>query len=300
MKSAWKHTALQRQLKYKQHLGITASGTHGGKLCKHILSDVDASHGANYYCHSDPQEWKRLREWAEQDKGKNVNFQGEGLKNLLRSEHIPYNLFYPLVKTRSQHSNLLHQFMEQLFQNHLHVDKVHRIKIEFASTLHKSKLLDDNTSFDAYIEYQDGAMKCGLGIEVKYTEKSYPYGATEKKRMFDEDHSLYKELTRRSGIYKSKAILALREKKLKQAWRNHLLGLRLVELGEVDQFHSVHLYPNGNSYQKEVCTAYLECLKDEHKHSFIPITFEKFNDIAGEIFTDPEHIDWIKYLRLRY
>ena len=296
----WKNIALQKQLQYKNYLGLTESGTHGDKKYPHILSDQDASDGYNFYCYANKEEWEHLQLWADQDRGKSVNFKGEGLKNLLRSEHIPYNLFYPLEKLRTKQPKKLEQFLERLLNNHIDVNQVTKIKIEFASDLHKSQVLDDHTSFDAYIEYISDNNKCGLGIEVKYTEKSYPYGVTEKKRMFDEDQSLYRELTKRCGICKDNAYLKLREKKLKQAWRNHLLGLRLVELGELDQYHSIHIYPEGNTYQEEVCIAYQECLKEEHKDSFIPITFENFVDIAAGIFNGSEHVEWLEYLRLRY
>ncbi len=299
MQLNWKNTALKKQLAFKQSLGLKASGTFGGNSYEHILSDTDALAGTNFYCYPNTIEWEALQAWAKKDKGKSVNFKGIGLKNLLRSEHIPYNFFYPLEKLRQENDQQLLRFLEQLLGNHIQIDKVIRIKIEFAWDKPKNKPLNDLTSFDAYIEAQSGAQKIGLGIEVKYTEKSYPWGKTEKKLM-DKDSSIYNQLTISSGYYKENAKSSLAIVKLKQLWRNHLLGLKLLELKKLGQFYSLHLYPKGNSYQQKVCEEYLNCLKEEHKQSFVPITFEWFTEVAEQLFTDAEQQNWIHYLKTRY
>lgn len=299
MEKNWKNQALEIQLKFKKEtLKLTTSGTFGkqNKEYENILSDTDAKNGANFYCHNNSEEWQLLKDWAKLDNGKRVDFTGAGLKNMLRSEHIPYNMFFPLEKIRTSEPEALNSFIEKLLDNTIKVDKVSRIKIEFASDLDKSKLLDDNTSFDAYIEYLDGDKKCGLGIELKYTEKSYPYGNTEQKRMWDAN-SEYNKLSVRSGYYKSNKIEKLRDNTLKQLWRNHLLGIKLVDVNELNQFHSVHIYPEGNIYQKDACDMYIDCLNDEKKQSFVPVTFEKFTSVAKDAFGNQS---WIEYLEDRY
>jgi len=298
----WKKEALAKQLKFKKSIGIVKSGTFGKKKIEYpnILHHDDAKKGANFYCYNSPTEWQDLKEWATRDKGSRVDFTGLGLTNMLRSEHIPFNLFYPLEKLRNNDTELLNSFLKKLLDNNIRIDKVTRIKIEFASDTHKSKLLDDNTSFDAYIEYLDGEKKCGLGIEVKYTEKSYPYGKTERKRMFDQPNSEYNRLTRDCEYYSPEKIKELKGNKLKQHWRNHLLGIKLVELKELDIFHSVHIYPEGNTYQKEACDRYSDCLVDNKKQSFIPVTFEKFISVATNVLSGKEYKDWIDYLKKRY
>lgn len=298
----WKEEALQKQLAYKKSLELTKSGTFGkkNKEYENILHISDAINGANFYCHANKYEWKNMKEWANIDKGSRVDFTDVGLTNMLRSEHIPFNIFYPLEKLRNDNPKELNIFLETLFDNKIKVDEVIRIKIEFASDLHKSKLLDDNTSFDAYIEYLDSGKKCGLGIELKYTEKSDPYSNTERKRMFDQAKSEYNKLTRNCGYYNTESIDILKSNKLKQLWRNHLLGVKMVEIKALDKFYSVHLYPKGNTYQTEACNDYLDCLKPSHKQYFIPITFETFTEKAREVFKDQEYLDWIEYLEVRY
>ena len=118
--------------------------------------------------------------------------------------------------------------------------------------------------------------------------------------MFDED-SLYNQLTHRSKLFRKESIPNLREKKLKQHWRNHLLGIRMVELGELDIFHSVHLYPEGNTYQAEACEQYQASLLDYGRNQFVPITFEQFIKVAKKSFIKSSiDTSWITYLKGRY
>ena len=302
MKDVWKENAKSKQLEYKHRLGLTASGTWGKDKIEypHILEDEDAKNGANFYCYKDQEEWKRLQDWAKRFNGKKVNFLGAGMKNMLRSEHIPYNLFYPLEKFRKDNPQMLKQFLEELFKKqNISIDKITQIKIEYVSGRSRKELLNDNTSFDAYIEYKKRNDTCGLGIEVKYTEKSYPYGATEKKRMFDDD-SEYNLLSKKSGYYREEKLHKLRSKILKQPWRNHLLGLKLLALNEIQKFYSVHIYPEGNKYQAKVCDEYINCLSDKGKNTFVPVTFERFVEVADKVFTKPENKNWIDYLKRRY
>ena len=133
MKINWKNRALKRQLAYKKEIGLKSSGLHGGIEYEHILSNKDAGNGNFFYCHKDLKEWNNLQSWAEKSKGKKINLLGAGLKNMLRSEHIPYNLFYPLEKLRLQQSKKLNEFLEGLCPKQIHVDKVNKIKIEYAS-----------------------------------------------------------------------------------------------------------------------------------------------------------------------
>ena len=298
----WKEEALKKQLEYKKSLGLDKSGTFGkkNKEYENILHISDAINGANFYCHSDKDEWKNLKEWSNIDKGSRVDFTASSLTDLVRSEHIPFNFFYPLEKLRVDNPEDLKLFLEGLFDNKIKVDEVTRVKIEFSSDLHKSKLLEDNTSFNAYIEYLDSGKKCGLGFEINYAEKSSPYGNTERKRMFDQPNSRYNKLTKKSGFYNAEKIDDLRTNKIKQLWVNHLLGMKMVEVKELNKFHSVHLFPKGNSYQAEACSDYLDCLNEKHEQYFMPLTFEKFARKAKEILNSKEQVEWIEYLENRY
>ena len=178
------------------------------------------------------------------------------------------------------------------------VDKVNGIKVEFAGNVHKSKLLNDNTSFDAYIGFQSNGASCGAGFEVKYTEGSYPYGDTEKENLINPT-SLYWKTARTSNIFilNQKNTELLTSRKLKQPWRNHLLGLRMVQRKILDRFYSVHLYPELNSYQHNVALTYLKTIKNEHKSSFVPLSFETLIAAAKKVEIND---NWVSYLENRY
>lgn len=297
----WKQQALSHQLKFKESLGLTKSGRFRNQPYPQILSDDDAQKGANFYTYPNKESFSELQSWANKAHGKPVNFCGTGLKNMLRSEHIPYNLFHPIAKQNDRNPELVSAWFQVLTR--VPNDKITQIRIEYSSDIPRSELLTDNTSFDAYIEaiYKDKTI--GFGIEVKYTEKSYPYGDTEKKEMLNNPDSAYNKLTRTSGIYLVESIEKLKSRKLKQFWRNHLLGLKLVELNKqsgIAEFYSVHIYPQGNTYQRLAVQEYHSSIKPEHQRRFIPITFEKFIEVALSHFTDADSKQWLGYLRDRY
>ena len=298
-KKSWKSIATGLQLKFKLDHGLVKSGSTKTGTHTTILADDDAKNGANFYCYKNATEWANLQSWASSSKGKKVNFTGAGLKNILRSEHIPYNIFYPLEKLRVSNPLVLNKLLESLLNNNINVTTVTKIKVEYASHIHKSELLNDLTSFDAYIEYLDGDKPCGIGFEIKYTEKSYPYGATEQAQM-DDDNSKYNEFTRNCKTFNSTHYIKLRDKNLKQPWRNHLLGIKLVEIGALKKFHSVILYPQGNLYQADVCNQYITCLNDASKNTFQGITFEKLVEVAQNIIPSSEDKAWLTYFKERY
>lgn len=302
MKQTWKDIALEKQISFKKSVGYTKSGTYGkgNKKYENFLHPSDAQKGGNFYCYDDAKEWKSLLDWSRKNKGERVDFTSSSMVNMLRSEHIPYNLFFPLEKLRASDPDLLVSFLKELFDHKLAIDSISNIRIEFSGEANKKDLLDDNTSFDAYIGYMSDGKKGGLGIAVKYTEKSYPYNKKEKQRMFEQADSEYNRLSRSSHYYNEENLGELKLEQLKQLWRNHLLGIKMVAVGELDEFYSVHIYPDANIYQKKACDMYINCLTKKKESSFMPITFEKFISAARKTFTDEAHIKWIKYLENRY
>ena len=81
--------------------------------------------------------------------------------NMLRSEHIPYNLFTPL--------ETMPKVAVEIFSTLINVPikKIYTIEIEYAGNGDKSLYLNDRTSFDAFVRYEaiDGRTG-GIGIEV--------------------------------------------------------------------------------------------------------------------------------------
>ena len=117
---------------------------------------------------------------------------GMMMRHTLRSEHIPWNVFFPmsLSENNLKHAKDIFNFIiNQVSPESQKILEITAIKVEYAPIDEKATeepftkcYLNDRTSFDTYIEYvaEDGE-KGGIGIEVKYTEEGYQPGDTEKK-----------------------------------------------------------------------------------------------------------------------
>ena len=225
-------------------------------------------------------------------------------KNMLRSEHIPYNFFIPL-KLSKDRDRCLRFFNE--FLKRKDIIEVISLDVEWAPK-NPLQALNDKSSFDTYIKFKLGNNKMlGVGIEVKFTEKSYPYTATELKRLkTQKDSSPYFKVwnNKNISVYKTDSFEKLGEKGLKQFFRNHLLGLTLLDTPNskerVDEFVSVHLFPSENYCQRDKAKEYQHQLMPEKQNTFLPITFEDFIDNCKRFFSDVEHISWLDYLEKRY
>lgn len=225
----------------------------------------------------------------------------EGLMgNMLRSEHIPWNVFYPMNLDKQATLTLLKEILKTD-----EIDKVTDIRIEWAPE--KEEALDDNTSFDTYIEYMYNGKKCGVGIEVKYTEEGYPFGKLEKKRVMEQEDSLYATKTRQCGLYTNEICnhhlseTLLCKDDYRQIWRNHLLGAAMVMNGQIDRFHSITLYPNGNTHFRKVLPEYEKSLSEYGKSTFGCITIEKLILLISKHFEmNEKNKQWVDYLNTRY
>ena len=216
--------------------------------------------------------------------------------NMLRSEHIPFNMFVPLDKDK--------EYCRKVFADILSIDiiSVDAIKIEYAPP-GKEKYLNDNTSFDAYIEYTHSEGEKGIiGIEVKYTERAYALKpkSTEAKAINKPD-SLYYKVTDACQLYKPAAIDVLPTDKFRQVWRNHMLGesMLLTDNSKYKYFTSLTLFPSGNSHFTKTSKEYIELL-NSNDNKFIPLTYERFFELLNKYCPNNEYKNWIDYLTERY
>jgi len=209
--------------------------------------------------------------------------------DMLRSEHIPFNLFAPLM---NRHSIAL-KILDSAFG--IEVESLSRIEIEWPGS--KANPLGDHTAFDTYIEGLNAkGKKVGVGIEVKYTEEAYRIGKSEKVRIEDPDSS-YWRTTSNSGYFLKDGYSNLSKDKFRQIWRNQILGLAMVHAGEIDDFYSITIYPKGNEHFGKTLPKYQELLVPSYRDRLLGCTFEDFFD---SIPTETELGDWINYLRKRY
>jgi len=161
----------------------------------------------------------------------------------------------------------------------------------------KERYLNDGTAFDTYIEIvKSSGKKCGIGIEVKYTEQDYKIGKTEKINIENHD-SQYWKTARSSGYFINPDDEIVGSDPLRQIWRNHLLGLTMVEHDDIDDFYSITLFPNGNGHFHKELPRYISLIKDEKKNHVFGCTFEKFISAIGGT---PDFEKWKEWLERRY
>jgi len=224
------------------------------------------------------------------------------LNNALRSEHIPYNLFFPMMKEKNEEAT--RRFFNELLGND-EIAEVLQVRIEYAPQP-KSDYLNDGTAFDALMLYRhkDGS-KGAVGIEVKYTEREYKIGETEYKNTHDEQGNVrlsphYAQATNNSGYYIPGCEAELVSDNLRQIWRNHILGASMVQHGDIFHFASMTIFPNANPHFHLAAAEYREVLTDKGKSTFFTFTYEKLFETLAHHFCTEEQKKWIRYLNERY
>lgn len=226
--------------------------------------------------------------------------------NMLRSEHIPFNFFIPMMDDMDAAAKV---FDEILGGNT--IEKILDIKIEYAPE--KQNALNDGTSFDTFVLYQhiDGTIG-GIGIEIKYTETGYPlkHNSKEERDILLGENIQYVCVTRECGYYKKNiSSIPLRQSPLikndyRQIWRNHILGASMLKNNNIEDplshFNSITIFPSGNTHFIRVIPEYEKMLSEKGRNSFCGVTYESFFGILDKYYTTTDFILWILHLRLRY
>lgn len=210
----------------------------------------------------------------------------------LRSQHIPFNLFGLLGRYLG--SVELAKFLSALAG--MELTAVEGLEIECTNPA-AEPMLSDNTAFDACLTARRGFQKIVVGVEVKYTEGPYGWGKTEKRRMFDASDA-YVRISETAEEIKPGAFAHLRNRHLKQIWRNFLLGVCTAE-SPTCNFVYIHLFPAGNVYQAAACERFASFLTETGRSVFKPRTYERFLDLAQEYLPGELGL-WREYIRRRY
>lgn len=224
------------------------------------------------------------------------------LRNTLRSEHIPYNLFFPMMK--SENKEATKSFFNELLGASI-IKEILEVKIEYAPQP-KQMYLNDGTSFDTFVlfRHNDGT-KGAIGIEVKYTEREYSIGEMEYKNTHNEAGQVelayhYAKATRGSGYYLDECSEMLVTDNLRQIWRNHILGASMVLKGDIKHFLSITIFPEGNPHFHFSSDEYRKLLSQKGHDTFFTFTYEKVFETLRKHFISKEHTAWIDYLYKRY
>jgi hypothetical protein len=233
--------------------------------------------------------------------------------DMLRSEHIPLNIFIPLRTDLNYCRNILNEFLNnkiKVINKNAIIDNNENLKIEFAPSP-KEKYLNDNTSFDAYIEYTHEDGKLGLlGIEVKYTEKEYLLEKNSKQeKEVNDPTSKYYDISNKSNLYKIKKNgysidpndNILKNDFFRQIWRNQLLAESIIIQDHTKFAHSssIIFYPSKNSHFSDVGENYKSLLKINN-NKFVLITYEEYFLACYKHCPNEKYKKWIDYLFTRY
>jgi len=272
----FKAAARRHQSKYRAQVLQVGFNTYGN-----CLQEKDGRALLNYYPQLGVREALRSRY---------PKYSAARDANMLRSEHIPFNMIAPLIGLPELGADIVRNVFG------VNCKRVERLEIEWAPK-DRSDYLGDHTSFDTYLEVLDpDGRVVGIGVEVKYTEQGYPIGKSEASRVSD-PNSTYWETTERSGYFESAVTEEIASDDLRQIWRNHLLGLSMRIRGDIDEFVSITLYPGGNKHFDNAIASYKRFLKPSTRPNVRGCRFEEFIEAidGGE-----EVLAWKKYLSERY
>lgn len=248
---------------------------------------------------------------------------GPMVTNLLRSEHIPYNVFFPMTWDKEGAVNLFNDILKTN-----RIQSVNKIVIEY-----NPGTLADGTAFDVFIEYNTTDNKVGgIGVEIKYTEKEYPLKVKDKEGKFTKEYKETHDITtgdirladnymipsQQSGWFTSDAIKNVEASQIKdivghvvqnryrQIWRNHLLGASMMLPNDkgvhLDEFTSLTVYPNGNGhFSQDLWNDYGLLLTEAGKTTLRHITYEELFPKMRTYLRGVKDVDnWIDYLERRY
>lgn len=285
-KVSFKKKAKKHQLNYfgkdKNQLLIL---NKKGRAQDHWLNDNYAKNGENFYYDYDIFESVKTNRNGKQDVP-------EWFYDTLRSQHIPFNLFIPLLLEKELAKATFNSLLS------LSISKIENIYIEYPPTYLNP--LKDKTSFDTYISYQNTNGNMGfIGIEVKYTEGAYSPTATEKK-MINDDSSDYYKFTKLSGNYNEDFIHKLKENPYRQIWRNHLLAFAFAQNNSCTEYISATIYHEGNEHFNKAFKNYNRFLNDNGESTLKGITYREYCACLMKYATTKKQLNWISYIIKRY
>ena len=209
--------------------------------------------------------------------------------NLLSSQPMCFNLFVPLRLDL----NLAYRLIASLkgFGN---IAKVTRVEMEYAPP--KQNLLNDGSSFDAWVEYQRTDGDFGfIGIETKLTE---PFTGTYCS--FNQYYG--KWIYNPNTWWKSGAEVNFSTKSYNQLWRNHLLAFALQHQPQRQyrESFSVVLSHPKNQECHEAIDSYCENLLPRYSASLFRWSLPDLVNLWFEKAQSRQEKSWLQAFRLRY
>jgi hypothetical protein len=256
-------------------------------LYGNYLTQEDGNQGLNFFT---PQLGERIFSVVKQRLAENKGAiePYRLLCNMLSSQPMCFNLFGPLVNDFGLATALL----KPLFPDE--ILEVTRVKLEFAPEP-ATEYLNDHTAFDAYVEYTalDGN-KGFIGIETKLVE---PFTLAEH-----EHKEYWKWSHHEDAPWVEITLSNLRDVKINQLWRDHLLGvaMQLHPKSSYKHGHFLVIYHSGDEACSQSVNLYRTLLKPGDR-SFQAIKLDELiNRWQHSNTLNLEDKSWLREFSIRY
>jgi len=191
--------------------------------------------------------------------------------NLLSSQPMAFNMFYPLMSLLKQDPAKVTLAVRSVFKN-LPVFEVTEIGLEFIPTPIEN-YTNDKSTMDAYIKFVDNkGGKHIIAIETKYTDV---LGVNEASHCEEQ-----KQLLIDTGLFNPdfEELLKGGKVKLTQIYRNLLLTERYRMVEGLKDSYSVVLSPKEHPSTQEEISSVTEYLKPEYAYKLSAVSLEDFVD----------------------
>ncbi len=209
--------------------------------------------------------------------------------NLLSSQPMCFNLFAPLALDLDLATRLLRK-MPGIPQD----AQVTRVELEYAPT--RAEMLNDGTSFDAWVEYERADGKRGfVAIETKLTEpfsqQHYPYSPRYQRWQSEP-----------TWWWRHGAEAHFCDKQFNQIWRNHLLAfaLRHQPDGPYSECVSVVVSHPMDSACTTAIAAYREHLLPDAPANLLHWPLDDLVARWTSAAQTPDETSWLQALNQRY
>jgi len=284
-KESFKNKAKRHQLNFFSKENQSTVKEKNGRAQDHWLNEKAAGEGKIFY----PGYEVCI---AAKDKLRGKKIIPEWFYDTLRSQHIPFNFFIPLRAEKELAAKVFGRMLD------IRIKSIEEIEIEFPPS--NDNPLNDKTSFDAFVSYNNESGRKGMiGIEVKYTEGGYSPTKRERSEI-GKSNALYYKKHEESKLFKNIDPKDIKKNRFRQIWRNHLLAYAYQRKNDYAEFKSVTIYPSGNTHFCEAIEEYKAFLTDAGKNTFKGITYESFFDELAKCSQTQDQHNWIEYLRERY
>lgn len=191
--------------------------------------------------------------------------------NLLSSQPMAFNMFYPLMSLLKQDPAKVTLAVRSVFKN-LPVFEVTEIGLEFIPTPIEN-YTNDKSAMDAHIRFVDNkGGKHIIAIETKYTDV---LGVNEASRCEEQ-----KQMLVDTGLFSEdfEELLMGGKVKLTQIYRNLLLTERYRMVEGLKDSYSVMLSPKEHPSTQEEISSVTEYLKPEYAYKLSAVSLEDFVD----------------------